>query len=42
VEACEGQGLIAKIKGKRTTPAVNQPADCVRETYTIRRATNSL
>jgi hypothetical protein len=26
----------------RPTPAVNQPADCIRENYTIRRATNSL
>jgi hypothetical protein len=23
-------GLLAKIKGKNTTPAVNQPADCIR------------
>jgi len=42
VGAQEGHRLLAKIKGKRTTPAVNQAADCVRENYTIRRATNSL
>jgi len=42
VGAHEGHGLIAKIKGKITTPALNQAADCVRENYTIRRATNSL
>jgi hypothetical protein len=38
----EGHGLLAKFKGKRTTPAVNQPADCIRENYMLRRATNSL
>jgi hypothetical protein len=42
VGAHEGHGLLAKIKDKRTTPAVNQPADCIRENYTLRRATNSL
>jgi hypothetical protein len=34
--------LLAKIKGKRTAAAVNRPADCIRENYTLRRATNSL
>jgi len=33
-------GLLAKIKGKRTPPAVNQPADCITENYALRRATN--
>jgi hypothetical protein len=42
VGAHEEHGLLAKINGKRTTTAVNQPADCIREYYTIRRATNSL
>jgi len=42
VGAHEGHGLLTKIKGKRTTPAVNQPADCIRQNYTLRRATNSL
>jgi hypothetical protein len=42
VGAQKGHGLLAKIKGKRITPAVNKPADCVRENYTIRRTTNSL
>jgi len=40
--AHEGHGLLAKTKGKRTTAAVNQPADCIRKYYTLRRATNSL
>jgi hypothetical protein len=35
-------GYWQKIKGKRTTAPVNQPADCIREYYTLRRATNSL
>jgi len=42
VGAQEGHRLLAIIKGKRTTPAVNQPADCIRENYMLRRATNSL
>jgi len=42
VGAHEGHGLIAKIKGKRTTPAVNQPAEYMRENYKLRKATNSL
>jgi len=42
VGAQEGHGLLAEIKGKRTPPAVNQPADCMRENYTLRRAKNSL
>jgi len=42
VGAKEGHGLLAKIKGKRTTQAVNQPADCIREKYTLRKATNCL
>jgi len=40
--AHEGHGLLAKIKGKRTTPALNQTADCIRENYKLRRVTNSL
>jgi len=35
-------GYWQKSKAKRTTATVNQPADCVRENYTIRKATNSL
>jgi phosphoglycerol transferase MdoB-like AlkP superfamily enzyme len=42
VEAHEGHGLLAKIKGNRTTPAVNQLADHIRENYKIRRARNPL
>jgi len=42
VGAHEGHGLLAKIKGKRTTPAVNQPSDCIRENYMLRMATHSL
>jgi len=38
VGAHEGHGLLAKMKGKRTPPAVNQPADRIRENYTLRRA----
>jgi hypothetical protein len=31
---------MAKIKGKRTTPAVKQSADCITENYIIRGAQN--
>jgi hypothetical protein len=42
VEAHERNGPLVKTKGKRTTPAVNQPADHTRENYKIRRAKKSL